>query len=128
MKREGRACRIFTASWQSGTVRSSPRRPARLKVEYFRDDRAAVGYTRDVSANGAFLRARDGVEIGDDVQLIFALPGSGGKTIRANSRVVRTLPAERDALQMPGIGLNFTNIGARDRLELSRFVEAAGGD
>jgi CheY-like chemotaxis protein len=111
-----------------GLLRSSPRRPARLKVEFFRDDQSAVGYTRDISAYGTFLRTRDGAEIGDDVQLIFSLPGTGAKTIRANSRVVRTLPPEGDAFQMSGAGLSFTNIGARDRLELSRFVEAGRGD
>jgi uncharacterized protein (TIGR02266 family) len=93
-----------------------------LKVEYSHQGEDGLGFTKDLSADGLFLKTRDGFEPGDTVGLAFTLPMPGGHPIHADAQVVRTEEARVEAHRSTGIGVAFRRLSARDRLEIARFV------
>jgi hypothetical protein len=105
-----------------GLQRRTPRRRARLQVDCFVGERELVGHTRDLGVNGAFIRSVETVPPGAGLQVIFDLPDRYDKTIRADARVIRAVPADGDSYSLPGIGVEFLRMGGRDRSELARYV------
>lgn len=104
-------------------VRTAPRRHAALRATCFHGDRSIVAVTKDLGTGGLFLRTRERLAAGQDVQLIVDLPGSPKVAVRAAARVSRVVPAERDSHLVPGVGLHFERISQRDRAKVARFVE-----
>lgn len=76
----------------------------------------------DVSQGGAFLQSDFLLEIGDEVEVIFGLPGEI-RPIRARARVAwatRNLGAKG----ISGMGLEFTDLSDRDRAAIADFVQS----
>ena len=69
---------------------------------------------RDVSGDGAYLRARAGGRAGDRVRFEFTLPTEVTRPIRAGARIVR-----RDE---GGIGVRFDDLQAKDRNGLRAYA------
>jgi CheY-like chemotaxis protein len=104
--------------------RSSPRRAASLRVDfYWADDREGCCYTKDIGTTGLFLKTREPPAAESGLQVIFDLPLEDRPTIRADGHVVRVVPAEPDSYLIPGFGVRFRQISARDRSALTRFVD-----
>jgi len=85
-----------------------------VKVDYAGEAAEGLGFTRDLSPAGLFLKTRDHFEVGQTVDLAFALPVSGSRPLRASAEVLR--------VGAGGIGAAFRRLSARDRLEIARFV------
>lgn len=109
--------------------RSSDRVPVVLRVDYRgRHGQEGFGFTKDLSAEGLFLKTRERFELAEVLELVFSLPVPGGRSIRAAGRVVRNADAGADPHAVAGAGIAFHRLSAGDHLEISRFVrERAGG-
>jgi CheY-like chemotaxis protein/Tfp pilus assembly protein PilZ len=108
--------------------RQAERRDVSVKVDYFAGQREGIGYTRDVSVGGLFLKTRDSFAIGDRLLMLFGLPpATEGLMIRASGNVVRSVAPDRDSQFTPGVGVQFDGLSTRDRLDVSAFVEARSG-
>jgi CheY-like chemotaxis protein/Tfp pilus assembly protein PilZ len=103
-------------------VRASARRSVSVKVDYFAGDREGVGYTKDISEGGLFLKGKEAFAAGDLLQLIFGLPSAQRPMIRASGRVVRAVPAARNSHLIPGAGVRFEGLSDRDRQDIAAFV------
>jgi CheY-like chemotaxis protein len=105
--------------------RAAERRGVSVKVDFFAGEREGIGYTKDISVGGLFLKSRDPFADGDRLQMIFGLPPSvEGPKIRAGGNVVRTVPAGSGAQLAPGAGIRFDGLSTRDRMDVAAFVEA----
>jgi CheY-like chemotaxis protein len=99
-----------------------------VKVEYSHASGSGLGFTRDVSPAGLFLKSRDEFHVGEAVDLSFVLPVSGSRSLHAGAEVIRAVAAIADSPAAAGAGVAFRRLSARDHLEISRFVrEHAGG-
>jgi hypothetical protein len=93
--------------------------PVAVKVDFARDGAEGLGFSRDLSPAGLFVKTREPFGVGQAVDLTFTLPVSGSRPLHAGAEVVRVSPA--------GIGAAFRRLAARDRLEISRFVREHPG-
>ncbi len=108
--------------------RVSERVAVAIKVEYARNGVDGLGFTRDIGTSGIFLSTHETFERGDLVDLRFSLPGSTPTVIQAQGRVVRTAKDE-GTHHATGVGIQFTDLSARNHLEISRFLrERVGGE
>jgi len=103
-------------------MRSSERRPARLTIDYCKQEGGGVGHTKDIGDGGLFLRTRESFVAGERIQLIFEIPGESRPTIRADAEVVRIVRSNPDSHLVPGVGVRFRRMSSRDRSELTAFV------
>lgn len=107
--------------------RESDRFHFAVKVDFRKaDGLEGTGYTRDIGVQGVFLLTGDPFRVGDEVELTFALPTPGGKTIRASGVVVRTVSPRQDAHHMAGVAVRLVQIAAADRVEIARLVRQRG--
>jgi len=104
--------------------RAAPRRRISRPAKYFRDDDEQSGSIKDLGVDGIFLRCPTPPEVGETVRVVFDLPRPEPSTIRAEARVVRVVDPGRDSYLVPGAGLRFVDLTARDRDGLSAFVGA----
>lgn len=79
--------------------------------------------TGDLSPGGAFLKSELLLEVGDQVELAFELPGEP-RTICARAAVVWATRAERQE-KFPGMGVEFTQILEGDETALKQFLKRA---
>lgn len=105
-----------------GFLRAAPRRGASVRVACFQGNEERLAYSKDLAEQGIFLKTRERFRVGDPVQMIFELPANERPTIRVEGEVVRRIEADRDSHLIPGIGVRFRRLSARDRRELARFV------
>ena len=103
---------------------SRSHRRATLRVSVRASDpakRVAGGIAFDaaeVSGGGAFLPSELLLEVGDRLNLMFALPD--GRQVQAQARVVR---ASRGGADEPsGIGVEFIDIASDDRAAIERLL------
>jgi uncharacterized protein (TIGR02266 family) len=86
---------------------------------------AGPGYlffdTQDLSVGGAFLRADLLLEIGEELEVEFSLPGDE-RVLRAHARVAWVRRADSDVASS-GMGLEFMNLSSADRDALATFLE-----
>jgi len=83
-----------------------------LWVAWQADGTRHVSRVRDLSAGGVFIQTTIGVEIGKELEMLFALPE--GETRVAG--VVRYADGEN------GIGVEFTTMGSGDRLRVDQLL------
>ena len=77
----------------------------------------------DVSQGGAFLRSDLLLDIGEEVEITFSLPGDG-RELCARARVVWT--AHKAFIKRePGMGLEFVNLSPADRDRIIAYVNAS---
>ena len=74
----------------------------------------------DLSQGGAFLRSDLLLEVGEEIEITFAIPGAV-RPIRARARVAWATRAA-SAKGGAGMGLEFLNLGASDRERIADFV------
>lgn len=103
-------------------ARMQPRRSTRICVGYFTDEVEGVGYARDLSVGGLFLRTPETLATDAAVQLIFDLPLEDRPRIRADGRIVHRIPS--DPTQSGGLGVRFHRLGVRDRESVRTYVGA----
>jgi len=70
--------------------------------------------SHDISEGGMQLRPSDGLEVGDEVEMVFSLPNISNRT-KAKGRVVRKVAPN-------GVGLMFTGLGVRDAQALQNCI------
>ncbi|HEX4460755.1 MAG TPA: PilZ domain-containing protein [Polyangia bacterium] len=68
--------------------------------------------TQDLSVGGAFIRSDLLFEVGEELQLDFALPD--GRTVQARGKVVRVARDSGDDV-IPGMGIQFVALSDADR-------------
>jgi uncharacterized protein (TIGR02266 family) len=107
--------------------RSEDRLQVAFKVDYAREGAEGLGFTRDLSSAGLFLKTREPFEVGESVRLTFALPVSGSRPLAVEAEVVRIAEGGPGAHASPGVGVVFRRLSARDRLEISRFLREHAG-
>lgn len=106
--------------------REHPRRPLRVKVDFYEGDDEGVAHTRDLSVGGMFLRMDEPPRPGTRLQLIFGLPGPECPTVRALGEVVRRQEAEPGPGGRPaGCGIRFARVGQRDLDAIARAVRGS---
>ncbi|MEE8408214.1 MAG: PilZ domain-containing protein [Myxococcota bacterium] len=77
----------------------------------------------DLSQGGAFLRSDLLLEVGEEVEVTFRLPGEI-RQIRARARVAWAT-RQSDHKGVAGMGLEFVDVGAQDRSAIAAFVRTA---
>jgi uncharacterized protein (TIGR02266 family) len=105
-------------------TRVTGRRGAALRATVLDGERSVRAVTKDIGPGGLFLRTRERLVAGQNVQLIVDLPGESKSAVRAAARVSRVVRADRDSYLVAGVGVRFVRIGARDRAKIARFVAA----
>ncbi len=91
------------------------------RVRITSDGKQGLGFTRDVGAGGIFLHTGGDCARGDRLDLVLRMPMRGDDEIHAVGRVVR-VERQPDGAGITGVGVGFEHVGARDRIELVRFV------
>jgi Tfp pilus assembly protein PilZ len=111
-----------------GNLRRHPRSPVELPVTVADADNsvdAVIEFdTQDLSLGGAFVRSDLLFEIGEELQLTFALPT--GEAVRATGKVVRVARDTGDDA-VPGMGIAFTVLSDRDRDAILTLTRGAHG-
>jgi uncharacterized protein (TIGR02266 family) len=74
----------------------------------------------DVSAGGAFLESELLLEVGTEIEVVFALPDRL-RPVRARARVAWATRHDR-AKGVSGMGVEFTDLSDDDRQSLAEFV------
>jgi CheY-like chemotaxis protein len=101
---------------------------ASLEVEYRREECTGVGFTKDISVDGMFLKSGDDLSKGDSLLLSFELPTASRPFKDVDGEVVRTVPRDPDSHLIPGAGIRFRGLLQRQRLALAGFVESGSGE
>ena len=107
--------------------RDAERLPFAMKVDFRKaDGLEGTAYTRDIGVHGLFVLTRDPFRVGDDIEVSFALPVPGGRSIRATGVVVRTVTPLQDAHHLAGVAIRLVQISAADRVEIARAIRQRG--
>ncbi len=101
------------------------RRPLRVKVTEKVSGLFEHFSSTNISAGGMFLKTERAHPINSLLELEFSLPGREG-VISASARVVRTVPPGNRGGYDPGMGVEFTDIGAEDAESIREFVREPG--
>jgi len=109
--------------------RGGLRATASIKVSYTSIGELVEAYTEDLSRGGLYVRTDEPLPIGAVVQLHVALPDSG-PAFDVFARVAHVIGAEgRAGGRVPGMGLEFLDIGAIPLAdEIVRYLAAQGHD
>jgi CheY-like chemotaxis protein/Tfp pilus assembly protein PilZ len=102
--------------------RDELRVPITVKVDWVGAEREGSAFARDLSAGGMFLRMREPLELGTELEIGFHLPATPGIDVRARARVVHVVRAGTASAQRGGVGIAFQDLPPSLHLELSRFV------
>ena len=100
--------------------RANPRYEARLVVSLEVGDDAFVGFTENVSESGAFIATEAPQRVGEEVNLLLALPDLALVRTRATVRWVR--PAKKG--QPGGVGIRFDQLSPLDAVRIHEFVRS----
>ena len=119
--------RWLKKSYRYENTRRYPRLPAawpiRCTPEAAPPGNPHVTATRDVSAGGVAMVAREMVPVGSRIRIeIHALPLN--RTLAAHGQVVRCLPMRRGGFDL---GIRFLEIDPRDRADLNGAIETLLG-
>jgi DNA-binding response OmpR family regulator len=103
-------------------VRVAPRRRVRILVRTRKvgfDGPFRHGFSRDLSTSGMLLETEECVDVGDQVDVRFFVPGAQTEIV-ANAQVVRhhVPPSHRRV-----VGIHFTQLGRVCELGIAQFVE-----
>ena len=114
------------ATVQGATALAEPqerRRSARtdvvVRVDYQTVDEIFSEFARNINEGGVFVETDVPCEVGTAVSLQFKLPGSD-EPIEVSGLVVRV--AEAGGSEMPGMGIEFDDLGAQERELINRLV------
>ena len=126
-------------SSQPGTLSGAPlarielrtlvRVTAQIKVRFQSVDDLAERLTLDISAGGMFVRNDNPPPIGEEVQLVFSLPGEDAPPLACRALVVRriTLEEARFTGRVAGAGVQFLDANDSFREQLDAWLANAQG-
>ena len=100
--------------------RSNPRYEARLVVSLEVGDDAFVGFTENVSESGAFIATEAPQNVGQEVNLLIALPDLA--LVRTRATVCWVRPAQKG--QPAGVGIRFDLLSPLDSVRIHEFVRS----
>lgn len=99
-----------------GNLRQHARSPVELPISISDAANKVEGHiefnTGDLSVGGAFIRSDLLFEVGEELQLDFAMPD--GRQVRARGKVVRVARDSGDDV-IPGMGIQFVALTDADR-------------
>ena len=106
----------MTSGAARGNLRQHARSPVELPITVSDAANKVEGHiefnTGDLSVGGAFIRSDLLFEVGEELQLDFAMPD--GRQIRARGKVVRVARDSGDDV-IPGMGIQFVALTDADR-------------
>jgi hypothetical protein len=106
-----------------GNLRKHARSPVELPITVSDAANRVEGHiefnTQDLSVGGAFIRSDLLFEVGEELQLDFALPD--GQIVRARGKVVRVARDSGDDV-IPGMGIMFVALAEGDREAIRALV------
>ena len=78
---------------------------------------------KDISRTGLFLTLPEPLPLREIISLSLRLPGPEAEhPVRARGVVVRQVAPDPDSHLIPGVGVRFTEIDARDERRIDRYV------
>ena len=95
--------------------RDSRRRPLRILVDYVSEEGVHCAYATNLSTNGLFLESDAPLSRGSTLKLRFRLPG-GENLHEIEGRVARTQEPKDGSISPPGMGVQFTDSDAKEKL------------
>ena len=103
--------------------REHPRFPLTIEVSHTSSHNFFTGFMEDLSEGGLFVSTYAHVEIGDELELEFTMPGvAGGTVVQCEVRWVREYnPGNADCI--PGMGLRFKNLNEETTIAIQRFLK-----
>ena len=107
--------------------RRADRVPAVLRVDFVRAGEAGSGFTKDLSANGLFLTTRKRLHPGDRLELHFRLKGASGEPTIDSGGIVARIEAYGEPSEVQGAGIELTELGPREHIELGKYVRDHAG-
>ena len=105
--------------------RRETRVACRINVKYRAFGVTLSGVVSDLSQNGLYLATDLGVQMGAEIELLFALPEPVGSIIQAKGRVAwRNTEGLRQKLTLPpGFGVEFQSLPEEAARNIDRFIE-----
>ena len=107
----------MTSNAARGNLRQHARSPVELPISISDAANRVEGHiefnTGDLSVGGAFIRSDLLFEVGEELQLDFAMPD--GRMVRARGKVVRVARDAPDEGQPAGMGIQFVALSDADR-------------
>ncbi len=86
--------------------RKYERYPITLKICYINLDTFFYDYAVNISHGGVYIRTSRPLDIGSEVKLKFAIPGTK-REIETEGKVVRSIPGDPENMEPPGMGIEF---------------------
>ena len=106
-------------------ARSHPRAPLAVKVRYTTPEgKQFDSLTGGIGAGGLFIESSAPLAPGTELSVEFALPDRPWEKHKATAKVAWTRNRPERHLLFPGMGVKFTNIDEKARIELVELVEA----
>lgn len=107
--------------------RGADRVAVQLRVRLEDDGRSLL--SKDLSQGGIFLKADPTIPLGRKLALRFRLPfPEGTEEVRATGEVVRQVSDEEGSHLLPGVGVRFVDLPAKERARVGRFLRARRTD
>ena len=100
--------------------RRSARTPVTVRIEYATVDAIFSEFTHNVNEGGLFIETDQPLDVDEQVQLVFRLPGSH-RSLRVRGRVAWVRP-DADGVAS-GMGIEFEELDAEARSEINRVVQ-----
>jgi len=99
--------------------RRSARTPVTIRVEYETVDAMFSEFTRNINEGGVFIETEQPLDMDEQVQLVFRLPGSPDP-IKVTGRVAWVDSAETGT---PGMGIEFGDLDGEARQRIDALVQ-----
>jgi type IV pilus assembly protein PilZ len=100
--------------------RLSPRAAVTVRIDYSTVDAMFSEFTRNINEGGLFIESETPLDLDEQVQLQFRLPGVDDP-LKVNGRVAWITKAGADG--PPGMGIEFENLDANARLRIDQIVQ-----
>jgi type IV pilus assembly protein PilZ len=97
-----------------------PRAAVTVRVDYSTVDAMFSEFTRNINEGGLFIETETPLELDEQVQLQFRLPGIDDP-LKVNGRVAWISEAGAD--ETPGMGIEFESLDADARLRIDQIVQ-----
>jgi hypothetical protein len=102
--------------------REHPRRTLRITIRYFQWNEPHDAVALEIGGGGIFLESLAPTPEGSLLTLRISLPL--GRSFTVLGRVVRTVQGSWARSRKPGMGIQFVDLGAADRLALLDYINS----
>jgi type IV pilus assembly protein PilZ len=83
-------------------------------------------WATNISQGGLFINTRNPLPVGTSVRILLQLPGEP-EAAGIEAKVTRVTEYDNHHNMVPGMGVEFTDLGPERRAELERFVQRLRG-